>query len=151
MKLEIDIQDIYNELKVIIQHNELDDEVQGVISQIKNKKEVQSIVAYDQDRMIVLKPEEIYRFYGLTGKVYGVTRQNEYTIRRKLYELEEMFENKGFVRISKASIVNLDHISSIEATFDGGLSVVMKNGDRDLISRRFVKKVKAALGIGGNA
>lgn len=149
MKLEIDIQEVYDELKVIIQHKELNDEVQEVITQIKARKDAGTLVGYGNEKMQVMKPEDIHRFYGQDGKVFAVVNRKEYIVRKKLYELEEILKNKGFVRISKGSIVNLSYVNSIETTFDGALSIVLDNGNKDMISRRYVKKVKTALGIGG--
>lgn len=147
MKMEFDIQDRYKQLKVIIQNHTLNDEVQNIMERLKSKQQMKSLLGYEHEKTIIMKPEDIYLFYAGQGKVMAVLHEKEYQMKDKLYRLEESLANDGFVRISKSAIVNLNHIANIEATFDGSLVVTMKNKAHEIISRRCVKKVKEALGL----
>lgn len=147
MKLEFDIQEKYQQLKIIIQNHTLNDEVQTVMDQLKNQKKVESLFGYEEDKIYVLKASDIYLFYSEQSKVVASLESVTYKMKDKLYQLEERLMNDGFVRISKSAIVNLNHIANIEATFDGGLVVVLNNNQKEVISRRYVKKVKEAIGI----
>lgn len=52
-----------------------------------------------------------------------------------------------FVRISKSAIVNINQIHHAEASFNGTMELVMKNGITDYISRSFRKNFKERLGL----
>lgn len=149
MKIEIDIQEKYEELKVIIRNDSLTEEVTGITERLKAKPESNTLIGYEEDRFVILKHKEVYMFFAQQGKVIAVLKDKKFKMKEKLYQLEDAFTGKGFVRISKSAIINLNYVASVEASFDGGLMVIMKNKEQEIISRRYVKKVKETLGIGG--
>lgn len=65
---------------------------------------------------------------------------------KPLYELENILDIH-FVRISKSAIVNINQISHVEASFNGTMELVMKNGVTDYISRSFRKGFRERLGL----
>jgi DNA-binding LytR/AlgR family response regulator len=72
--------------------------------------------------------------------------EDKLLVKLRLYQLEERLD-KCFIKINQSCIANVRQISKVEATFSGALSVVFKNGYRDYISRRNLKKVKERLGV----
>ena len=68
-------------------------------------------------------------------------------LKLRLYEIEEILNNKKFVRISKSEIINLREVKNFDFSFVGTISVQMKNNDVCYVSRRFVSKIKKILGI----
>lgn len=72
--------------------------------------------------------------------------KNRYVLSKPLYELENMLGN-NFTRISKSTIINIRRISHVEASFNGTMELVMKNGIEDHISRSFRKSFKERLGL----
>ena len=51
------------------------------------------------------------------------------------------------MRISKATLVNLSYMDSIEPGFGGTLLLKMKNGCKDYVSRTYLKEFKKYLGL----
>ena len=65
----------------------------------------------------------------------------------RLYELEERFAGEGFVRASKAVVINLDRLRSLRPDFGGRLILTMDNGEKLFASRQYAGYVKKRLGI----
>lgn len=61
--------------------------------------------------------------------------------------MEKLLGN-GFMRISKSTLINLKQISRVESSFHGAMLVILKNGNRDYISRKYLPAFKQYLGIG---
>ncbi len=72
--------------------------------------------------------------------------KNRYLLDKPLYELENILDFH-FVRISKSAIVNIRQIDHVEASLNGTMELVMKNGITDYISRNFRKVFKERLGL----
>ena len=73
--------------------------------------------------------------------------QKVFEIKQKLYELEEIYKQTDFVRISKSMIVNISKVSKIVPMFNGRLEGVLCNGEKVIISRQYVANLKKKLGI----
>ena len=68
-------------------------------------------------------------------------------VNHRLYELEEIFDGNKFVRISNSAIINIYKIENLEASINGMITINFKNGEKEYISRRYLKKVKKILDI----
>lgn len=65
----------------------------------------------------------------------------------RLYELEERFSGEGFIRASKAVVLNLDRVRSLRPDFGGRLILTMDNGEKVFASRQYAPGIKEKLGI----
>ena len=79
------------------------------------------------------------------GKTFLYTSDGVFETASRLYELEELLKTKHFLRISKAMLVNLMKIQSIQPAFNGRFTAVLRTGEKIIISRSYVKALKAAL------
>lgn len=79
--------------------------------------------------------------------VYGVLHNTRLLIRMKLYEIEELLLGKGFIRISKYSLVNIGKIDYIKPALNSKLDLLMKNQEHLEVNRAYLKDFKAALKI----
>lgn len=79
------------------------------------------------------------------GKTFLYTNDRVYETAHRIYELEEMLKPKHFLRISKPMIVNLMQIQAIQPAFNGRFTAVLHSGEKVIISRNYVKALKAAL------
>ncbi len=69
-------------------------------------------------------------------------------MRRSLSELEQDLEGGVFCRIHRSAIVNLDRVRSLELNEDGEYGVLLENGNRLRLSRRYRKQLQSRLGVG---
>lgn len=69
------------------------------------------------------------------------TKEKKYLIRETLSKLEQELDPGKFVRIHRSHLINLDYIQEMHPKSHGDYTVVMKNGDRLTISRRYRDRV----------
>jgi DNA-binding LytR/AlgR family response regulator len=75
------------------------------------------------------------------------TAEGRYHVRHTLHELEERLEAHGFLRVHRAYLVNLNHVSSIDSFFNGTYLLKLA-GINDLtvpVSRRHAADLRAAI------
>jgi two-component system, LytTR family, response regulator len=69
-------------------------------------------------------------------------------LRRSMAELEQELDQRSFCRVHRSSIVNLDRVDRIELNEDGEHDVLLTNGVRLRLGRRYRKELQARLGAG---
>jgi len=146
LQVEIRIDSTVREPKVIVVTDRMTDEVNEIVRKI-SETEPTMLAGFREDTVTVLDPEEIYRIYAANGKVFAVTAKAEYSLRMRLYEVEERFRGSSFVRISNSEIINLKAVRSFDLSLAGTIRVALKNGEAAYVSRRYVAKIKEALGM----
>jgi len=74
-----------------------------------------------------------------------------YLVREALSALEAQLDPQRFVRIHRATIVNLDRVRELEPMFNGQHAVLLDDGTRVTMSRRYRAHVERVLGrpLGG--
>ena len=143
MHIEIDISAEIKEPYAVIHTNEMTPQINKLISYVHNMDHV--IAVYEEDNIVILKPEEIYMIVSAGRSVTIFCEKQEYLSRKCLYEFEDMLKS-SFIRISKTTLVNLHQIRRVEPSFNGML-VVMKNGQKDYISRKYLPEFNNYLGL----
>jgi two-component system LytT family response regulator len=68
-------------------------------------------------------------------------------LRRRMAELEQELDGDVFCRIHRSSIVNLDRVQRLDLNEDGEYGVLLDNGTRLRLSRRYRKQLQSRLGI----
>lgn len=146
MDIEIKIDDSFSIPKIIVLTNKITEEVNEIVKRL-SQEIPQVIIGFKGDTLEILEQNEIVRCYTASGKVYGVTSKGEYSMRLRLYELEERLDKKQFVRISNSEIINLTMVKSFDLSFAGTIQVSLKNGNVTYVSRRYVARIKQILRI----
>ena len=100
----------------------------------------------DNNRFEELHVNEIECFIADNNKVFALYNKNKYTVKYKLYEIYELF-NDNFIYINQSCLINVSKIKCFDVNFGGALKVILKSGYSDYVSRRQVKNVKERLGI----
>ncbi len=104
------------------------------------------IIGYSERETRRLEISEINCFIVEDNKVFALTQNERYTVKLRLYQLEEQLSD-GFIKINQSCIASIKNINSFQASFSGSLTVKFKNGYSDYVSRRNLKNVKERLGI----
>lgn len=146
MQLEIKIDPACTEPKVIIQTASMTEEVNSILGKLS--EHVPQILSGSRDgKIAVLEQAELIRIYAGNGKVFAVTEKGEYTLRLRLYEIEQRLNPHQFVRISNSEIINLKKVSSFDLRVTGTICVKLSNGSVTYVSRRYVSALKKILGV----
>ena len=146
VQVEVKLDAAMTEPKVIILTNRMTDEVNAVI-QMLSETEPKFITGFREDTAAVLDEKDILRIYAANGKVFAVLPSGEYTLRLRLYEVEERLKQQYFVRISNSEIINLRKVKSFDLSITGTICVVLSDGSKTYASRRYVTKLKGVLGL----
>lgn len=146
MQIEISIDPKYKIPKLIIKTESVTDEVTEVMKKL-SEDVPKVITGFKEDCAEVLEPENIYRFYSSQGKVFAVTDNGEYTVRTRLYEIEEQMNLPKFVRVSNSEVINLRKVRNFDLSLAGTICVKFTDGSDTYVSRRYVSKIKKILGI----
>ena len=144
MKVNVELSKEFSPPHVTIYADVITDEVQRVID-LLDSKDIPLIVQRE-NRMIVLKTEEIYMIRVEGGDTVIYTENEGYYSRRRLYEMLEQI-GTCFMQISKQTVINLSCIKSIETGFGGTLLLKLKNDCSDYVSRKYLPDLKRYLGI----
>lgn len=146
MQIEIKIDGNAPDTKVIIVTKQVDEKVNALVRRIAEERP-QVLAGFSGDTVKLLEQESILRVYASNGKVYAVTQTGEYALRLRLYEAEERLDKGRFVRISNSEIVNLRMVKGFDLSYTGTIRVNLRDGTASFVSRRYVSKIKAVLGI----
>lgn len=146
MQVEIKIDKSLTEPKIIIETNEITEDISEIVKKLSEER-TDIITGFKQEQAQILEQAEIYCIYSANKKVCALTDKGEFTLRFRMYELEDRLDKNSFVRISNSEIINLKKVKGFDLSFTGTICVKMKNGRVTYVSRRYVSKIKQVLGI----
>ena len=130
MKVELNIDKKFGETIVTISTNKVNDEIQNLVNYIENKEDY--FTGISDGKVCLLNLEDIIRVYVEDRKVYMVTVEGRFIVRKKLYESE---------------IANIRYIHSLDLGLRGTIVINYKNSDISYVSRRMLKEFKVKLGL----
>lgn len=127
-----------DEVNINIEVAENSNEIENIIEYIKeydNKK----IVVYDGYNMIQINVDDIMYFYSDGNYNFCKTKDKEYRVKSKLYEIEKM--SRDFFRISKSCIINIKQVKSFDIGENRNITVKFYDNSEQYVSRRKIKEV----------
>lgn len=146
MQVEIKIDCSYTEPKIIILTAAMTEDIHMALSKL-SENTPQIISGSKNEKIEVLEEQDLIRIYTNAGKVFAVTDKGEYTVRFRLYEIEERLNPNQFVRISNSEIINFKKVKNFDLNFTGTICVKLSDDTTTYVSRRYVSKIKKILGI----
>ena len=93
--------------------------------------------------------DEILYIESVDKKTFLYTTGHVLQTEKRLYELEELLDEKTFFRASKSVIVNLNKITKLKPEVTRNILATLTNGEVIVISRRNVKALKELIGLDG--
>ncbi len=146
MQVEVKIDTSYTNVRVLVMAASMTGEVQEILTKLSS--DVPKIISGSRDGKVeVLDEKDMIRIYAANGRVFAVTERGEYTVRLRLYEIEERLDMHQFVRISNSEIINIKKVSNFDLSFSGTICVKLENGTVTYVSRRYVARIKKFLGM----
>lgn len=122
MQIEVKIDNSCTEPKVMILTASVTEEVKTLLNRL-SEQSPQIMAGSRGDQVEVLKQAELIRVYASGGKVFAVTDKGEYTLRLRMYEVEERLSAQQFVRISNSEIISLKKVECFDLSFTGTICV----------------------------
>lgn len=149
-------------MKWFFKENASDTEMQIVISKNNYDKEVMEFVSYleafqgmksevlaikHEDNIYLIKLTEIIAIEVDGDYLDIMTVQGSFRSRERLYKIKEKLPATNYVQVSKQSIINLDHLLKMEASFSGNMLAILTHKTKIIISRRYLKDLERQLGL----
>jgi two-component system, LytTR family, response regulator len=101
------------------------------------------------ERVEFVELSRVTHFFAADKLTYAATPGKNYAIDHTIQELEQKLDPRKFVRIHRATLVNLDSVYDLHAMFAGRMLIRLKDEKRTelAVSRDRVKALKQRLGI----
>lgn len=116
-----------------------------LITQLPNL--IGSIVGYRNGASHRLLLQDVYYIESVDEKCFLYTASQVYETPKKLYEWEDQLDTTSFVRISKSTIVNTNHLKSVRSLLSGKLEATLSNGEKQVVNRHYVTGFRKKFGI----
>ena len=147
MKVEVQIDPALDEPVIVLRAPGPAGEVDALAEKLRALALPKPFTVYQEREPVRVGRAAVLRFYSEDKGVFCQTDRGVYTVRQRLYELEEELEGTRFVRVSNSEIVNLDRVTALDLTLTGTIKMTLAGGTVCWVSRRYVKKIKQALDL----
>lgn len=145
MKIEIDINEKYNDTEVLIRANKLDGDLERLVAMMRMVN--MQIGVRKNDETYLLDTEKIFYIEAVERKTFVYTADELYESDLKLYEIEQELLERDFIRISKQSIVNIRKIKSLKSDINRKIRITLKNDEQIIVSRLYSDELRRKLGL----
>ena len=146
MDVEFKLDPHQTEPKITVTAAVLTNEIKDLLLRLEHGRPT-AITATRGDRAVLLAPEHILRFFADGKSVSVQTAEGIFSVRHRLYELEELLDRHKFVRISHSEIINLSHVIALDLSLSGTIRMTLTGDVTCFVSRRCLKKIKQALDL----
>ena len=143
--MQVTINEKQEREEVIINCREKDNRVRKIEDYV-NQIAVEINVAMDGE-MHRISADHILYIESVDRKTFLCTEENIYFNQESLCSLEERLRKTSIVRISKNCLLNVDSLKSIRPFANHRFEATLKNGEKLLISRMYIKDLKKKLSM----
>lgn len=105
------------------------------------------IAVKTSDRLVMVKVATIISAEIQTATLLLYTTSGVVTTKEPLRHLLQRLANPNFVQVSRHSVLNLDHLQSLEDSFSGSMTATLTAKVKTDVSRKYVKGLMQRLGI----
>ncbi len=123
--------------------HEISDEVREIITFVRSRQGKLTAVADEKQYEIAVT--DVFYIESVDNRSFIYTEDKVYETRQRLYELENMLNEKHFLRVSKSVVLNLMKVSSIKPALNSRFTAVLFSGEQVVISRKYAPALKKAL------
>ena len=115
------------------------DEKDKVLASIQNMNT--KIPCYKREKKYLLNIDSIYYIDLIDKNTFIFTKDDCFESPLWLYQIEELL-NEDFIRASKSTLFNMQHIKSLKADIGSRVIVYLDTGDQILVSRKYAIEFK---------
>lgn len=137
-----------NEIQVSIESANLSSDVQKIINTLESLDNHFDVVPLSIDDKVVMVPQDsIIAIEVYESQLTVYTVEQNYQLRGKLKTMLQRLSNGYFIQVSKNSVINLNHLNSLEASFSGNMMAFLDHELKITVSRKYLSDLKASLGM----
>lgn len=104
-----------------------------------------SLVGQINDRFYSFNLSDVIYFEAVDERVFAYTFNKVFELKIRLYELENAYKDKHFIRCSKSYLINLLSLDHISPALNGRFIAQMSNGQKIIVSRQYVPDLKRSV------
>jgi two-component system, LytTR family, response regulator len=110
---------------------------------------MERIASRTGDKLELVDLSRVTHFYASDKLTYAATPERSYTVDPSITELESKLDPARFIRIHRATILNLDHLRELHTWFGGKMVARLKDPKKTelAVSRDRVRALKDRLGV----
>ena len=135
-------QDVH-EPEVTIVYSEMTAGVKRVSDFVRSVDE--TILCRKENEEYAIPICDIYYVESVDKKTFIYCERDVYQSNFRLYELEELLNLAGFVRVSKSTILNIEVLKGVKTLVNSKLEAMLSNGESVCVTRKYLKDIKEAL------
>lgn len=146
MEIKIELSEKVKTTKIIIQAKQMNKEVEAIYESLSHVLATPSqIVFYKKNEEFYFPLNDILFFETSDNEVYAHTYNDAFEVKFRLYELESLLPHQ-FIRISKSSILNINHIYSIQRNLASASLVQFQSSKKQVyVSRMYFAALRERL------
>lgn len=146
INVKTNISNKFKEIMIAIEAPKLTKEVQNIIDYASDLSPLPNqIVANKNNEIYFIELKDIICFFSKDKYIYIRTKNDEYRVKYKLYEIEEKLDKRIFIRISKSCIINMEQVECFDTSILGTIKVKLKDNTKEIVSKRNVSNVMKIL------
>lgn len=107
----------------------------------------ETVFGKKNDMMHKLSIDQIYYFEALEKRVYATTKNGQYEVDQKLFEVEELFSDRGFMRVSKSVVLNTEKVAGVKTEEDRTCLAYFSSNASVRVSRSYAKEFRKKIGM----
>ena len=123
--------------------HEVDENIGEIVRFVKSRQG--TVEGFLEKKQYQIPLTDIYYIESVDERTYIYLKEECYEARNRLVEFEGVLAGREFIRISKSVIVNMMKITAIKPALNGRFLCQLSNGEKVIISRKYVSDVKERL------
>lgn len=127
-------------LTVIIEYPKWSESVDNLVKKI-GRMDI-SLVGRMDERNINISLSDIYYIENVDRKLFIYTEDEVYRLDGSMTDVESRIYDSSMVRISRTCIMNTDYLKEIRQIRNSHLEAVMDNGEKLIVSRKYLQDIK---------
>ena len=121
----------------------------GQVLQTGKPQWLERIASRSGDKLELVELHKVTHFFASDKLTYAATMERSYVVEQSITDLEAKLDPGRFVRIHRATILNLDHLRELHAFFGGRMVARLKDAKKTelAVSRDRVRVLKDRIGV----
>ena len=129
--------------EVTIAYSEMTASVKRVADFVRSLE--QTVLCKKDEEECSVPVGDIFYIESVDKKTFVYCEKEVYMCSLRLYEIEKMVEQAGFVRVSKSTILNIEQLKGVKTLVNSRLEAILSNGERVCVTRKYLKDIGEAL------
>jgi DNA-binding LytR/AlgR family response regulator len=107
----------------------------------------QKITCKKDNKTYRIRLDEVFYIETVDERLFIYCEDAVYENRMRLYEAEQVCMDSLFFKASKSMLINIKKIENMKPSLSGRFEITMRNGERLLVSRKYVGELKKMMGL----